>query len=192
MTGFITHAFNEVDFERLEQVGAERLCAEWILKNNGRVRLVDHTPPADSAPATEDANPSPFFADYNHLPPESTAIRVQKIDATRASVTGAGFAHLRNCRHIKSIVLHECSQLSDDGLRHLLHVRDSLHFLQISDCPGVRDAGLLELADLWRLRQLLCFRLAGVRDIAVVRSALVERLPQDCEIVMVQAKLTSG
>lgn len=192
LAGFITHAFNEVDYERLEQVGAERLCAEWILKNNGRVRLVDRTPSAVPAPPTEDANPSAFFVDYNHLPPESVPIQVQKIDATRASVTAAGFAHLRNCRHIDSIVLHECAQLSGDGLRRLRHVRDSLRFLQISACPGIGDAALLQLGELDGLQQLLCFRMAGVRDMASVRRHLVESLPPNCEIVMEQDKQTSG
>lgn len=185
LVGFITHAFNELDPERLQLVGAERLCAEWILKNGGKVRLLQHLPPPLPHDATAASRATAnFFVDYNHLPPETVTIRVREIDATWSTVTAGGLVHLRDCAHIERIVLDECRKLHNDGMHHLLLVADTLRVLQISNCPGIVDSGLLQLAGLRRLRMLLCFQLPGVRDVAAVQRSLSEQLPPECELKM--------
>jgi ATP synthase, H+ transporting, mitochondrial F0 complex, subunit s len=52
--GWVNMMFNRVDRSRLQKVGAERLCTEWLLKNGAAVRFT--------------SNPSLIHADYNSLP----------------------------------------------------------------------------------------------------------------------------
>lgn len=166
--GLFRHTFNEVDRDRLRTVGPDRLCAEWMLKNGGAVRL--------------DTQPQ-FIVDYNALPDEDEyAVRVHQLDATGSSVTAQGFNHLRGCRHIDRIVLDDCPLLENSALAKLEFVANSLVELQVSNCPGIKDKGLLELAALGRLKKLCLFNLSGVKDIDAVEQELMGKLPR-CQLV---------
>lgn len=184
---YLTNTFNDMDYDRLRDVGSDRLCAEWILKNGGRVRLLDHKPPPpsenDPKPAADpQPEPSTFFVDYNDLPqPDTQPIRVKEIDASDSTITPIGCRHLRNCHHIDRIVLHNCRRLSD--VNRLRYVADSLRVLQISECP-IGDEALMALAQLRRLQLLVCSRLAAVRDMNAVREHLKRQLPSDCELML--------
>lgn len=261
---FIRTAFNVVDCERLSCVGPERLCAEWMLKNDGKVRLhglqppppqslnndgqpdspfclaqqpivgpaaavapkpspcaakkpspcvtsrpsgIDDCPPAAAAEKPSSAGPcaavvtgppkrSPvchkrpsaataaataFFVNYNHLPSERQPISIVELDATGSSVTGTGFAHLRGCRAIERIVLADCRYVTNDACQWLCYVRETLHTLQISNCPGIDDCGLMQLERLHRLKRLELADLTGVKDMQQCRLALARALP-DCDV----------
>lgn len=259
---FIRTAFNAVDCERLNCVGAERLCAEWMLKNDGRVRLQNHLPPpahaqhndgqvdppfclAQQKPASSTssqppacaAKPSPcaakrvvnptsglpecppsekqqacetkkpvetctpaeppkpppkpvcskppvvsvFFTNYNHLPSEKLPICILELDATGSSVTGTGFAHLRGCRSIERLVLVDCKYVTNDACQWLCMIKETLHTLQISNCPGINDCGLMHLERLKKLKRLELDALTGVKDMNKCREALALALP-DCDV----------
>lgn len=191
VAAFIIDAFNFVDYDRLQAVGPDRLCAEWIMKNGGRVRLHDRLPPPLPVESAVNQQRIPddirgtFFVDYNQLPDECEIIRIQEFVATSASITAVGFTHLRNCAHVERITLDNCRRLQDDALERLAtHVAASLRVLQISNCPRIRDGGLLELVRLRRLQALCCFRLQGVEDMDQVREVLRNALPKDCDILL--------
>lgn len=84
---FVYHAFNRLDGERLRRFGPDRTCAEWILRNGGRVSL-------SSAPGT-------LLADYNALPRVAAAVeasqpfRLHSIVAERIGLLAMGFEHLQ-------------------------------------------------------------------------------------------------
>lgn len=165
--GFFKSAFNDVDRDRLAAVGPDRLCAEWMLKNGGTVKL-------DIYPA--------FLVDYLELPPDHQPVRVEQLDASRASVIAKGFAHLRNCDYIRRLVLDDCSLMENGALEKLRLVAGSLAELQVSNCPGVQASGLAGLAELVNLRKLCLFNLANAGDLGVVEQELGAKLP-NCQIV---------
>lgn len=163
--GFIEHAFNAVDFDRLETVGPDRLCAEWILKNGGAVRI---TTASDT-----------LIRDYNDLPDESVEFYVTEVDATKSAITAIGFDHFQNCKHIESIKLDRCNHMSNEGLPRLIHVRQTLTTLQISRCYNVKDSGLRSIGNLVNLRRLIVYGLIAVKNVKAIEEELKHRLP-DC------------
>lgn len=160
--GYVAIAFNKVDPDRLKLVGPDRLCAEWVLKNGGAVKFIQ--------------GPSSFLRDYNSLPPESTRVQIKEIDGTDSSVMKLGFDHLKSCRHIDRVVLHNCKHLEEDGLTGLPHIKDTLTHLQVSSCHNLNGNGLMALKELTKLQTLLMFDLIGVKDLNKVVSELKKHL----------------
>lgn len=148
------------------------MCAEWILKNGGAVRFTD--------------NPTILHKNYNTLPPENNKIKISEIDATTATIMSIGFEHLKNCQHIKKIILDNCKYLEDEAVSKLSYVDKSLDELQINRCRNISQAGLLELvSSVPHLKRLQVGRdMPLLKDIeSSVIPELKKHLPQ-CEITI--------
>lgn len=163
--GILRIAFNKVDEHRLKVVGPDRLCAEWILKNGGMVRFTGRTQ----------------ITDYNALPSSDQRVFIQEVDATGASIMAIGFDHFKNCTKIEKIILHKCKHMENEALEKLTHVKDSLQFLQISECYNVVDSGLLSLTPLANLRKLILCDLPYVKDMSSIERELRSKLV-NCEM----------
>lgn len=161
--GFIEHAFNAVDFDRLETVGPDRLCAEWILKNGGAVRI---TTASDT-----------LINDYNDLPDESVKFYVTEVDATKSAITAIGFDHFQNCKHIERIKLDRCNHMTNEALQRLIYLRKTLTHLQVSRCYNVKDSGLRSIGRLVQLRQLIIYGLIAVKNVKSIETQLKIVLP---------------
>ena len=72
-----------VDGRRLHLYGADRVCAEWVLRNGGGVRWV----------GSKERLP---LMDYNLLPDETESLdyTLEEIDLTGSDVMNMGFKHL--------------------------------------------------------------------------------------------------
>lgn len=71
--------FNKPDPKRIKLVGPDRACAEWVLRNGGKVVWAD----------------GKKLADYNSLPPEDQEVpKLIEIDGTDSSISHYGFPHL--------------------------------------------------------------------------------------------------
>ncbi|XP_017469609.1 PREDICTED: ATP synthase subunit s, mitochondrial [Rhagoletis zephyria] len=165
--GYVAIAFNKVDNDRLNKVGPDRLCAEWLLKNGGGVGLV--------------GMPNRVVKDYNSLPPESVKFNVQVVDASNSSVMKMGLDHFAGCRHIDTVVLHNCKHLEDGGLEGLVHLKETLKKLQVSACYNLRDSCLDVITQLPVLEQVRLFDLIYVKDLQGVATKLRKALP-NCKI----------
>lgn len=161
-------AFNSVDKDRLAEVGPDRLCAEWLLKNGGTVTFVGRRP----------------VDDYNSLGP-TTAVdaqpHIEMVDATDASIMAIGFQHLRGCREVRSIRLRRCKHMENEALSELHLVSESLRELELEDCFNVTDEGLVSLGALTGLKRLNVRGVPYVQDVDKVRTELQALLPE-CEI----------
>ncbi|XP_050299287.1 ATP synthase subunit s, mitochondrial [Anthonomus grandis grandis] len=146
---WINKQFNALDEDRKKLVGPDRVCAEWILRNGGKVKFVD---------AFESET------DYNNLPKEEVQVKLQEIDATGSSIMANGFEHLKGCNHISKIILDQCSYLENEALEGLSYVKDSLLFLQVSRCGNITEQGLVHLLKLVKLRTLIIFGLPYLKD----------------------------
>lgn len=79
-----------VDHKRIEEVGPDRACAEWLLKNGAAVKWKE-----DGA----------YLADYNALPDlEQPRKHIQAVDATNSAISHIGFPHF--------------SESTDEGFSH--------------------------------------------------------------------------
>lgn len=125
--------FNQVDHTRINAVGPDRVCTEWILRNGGSVKWVGM---------------EQMVTNYNTLPPENMKFFVEKIDATGSSISHYGFLHLKFCKHINEIKLNECSYIENEALKQLSLIKDTLLHLHVSYCGNITEEGLLYLKNL--------------------------------------------
>jgi H+-transporting ATP synthase F0 complex subunit s len=169
--GMLNMVANKPDKERIKEVGAERACAEWLLRCGAHIRW--------------DGSAS-WQTDYNALPPATKASvskggrRIVEINADDASVMDVGFPHFDGITALKKIRFHLCAYLRDEAISRLVIVKDSLEHLEISSCD-VSDSGLLSLASLQNLKTLLLYDLPEVRNKTETFATLKAALP-NCEI----------
>lgn len=155
-----------MDEDRRKIVGPDRSCAEWILRNGGKVKW---------------ANSLEFEADYNHLPNEEVLLKLQEIDATGSTIMCNGFEHLKDCKHLNKFILDKCSYLENHALKELHYVRDNLMFLQVSRCGNITETGLLHLVGLQKLKTLIIFGLPYVKERIKILDTLRNDMKQ-CEV----------
>ncbi|KAF2900692.1 hypothetical protein ILUMI_05495 [Ignelater luminosus] len=141
--------FNSVDEERRKVYGADRTCAEWLLRNGASVKWTS---------AKE------FLADYNELPPENIKLYIKEVDATDSSISHYGFPHFAGCKHIDKIILHKCGYLENEALPQLKPLKNTLKYLQISSCGNITEPGLNSLTELNNLEKLIIADLPYVKD----------------------------
>ncbi|XP_022913848.1 ATP synthase subunit s, mitochondrial [Onthophagus taurus] len=146
---WVNLTFNRVDQERLSKFGPDRVCAEWILRNGGKVKFV----------GVKD-----YLFDYNLLPPEGTTLQIKEVDASSSSIMDVGFDHFVGCKQISKIVLHDCNYLKDGCLKLLKPLNPTLRILQVSKCANITDKGLLHLSELTNLSNLVLFDLQYVKN----------------------------
>lgn len=168
---FVYNAFNSVDKERLAEVGPDRICAEWILRNGGSISLN----------ANHYQKSPPIIASYNALPHEYTRFHVNGIFANDIAIMNIGFEHLLGCEKIQKIILNGCQYLEDDALAKLLYVKDSLEFLQITSCHNIENTGLLTLKCLSKLKTLIVSDVPNVQNVNEVEKRLQSYLP-NCQL----------
>lgn len=71
--------FNKPDPERIKNVGPDRACAEWVLRNGGKVVWSDGRK----------------LDDYNLLPSDEQSVpKIVEIDGSESSISHYGFPHL--------------------------------------------------------------------------------------------------
>jgi len=163
---WINLQFNALDEDRKKVVGPDRTCAEWILRNGGKVKWV---------------NADKYEDDYNHLPKDEVSVQLQEIDASNSSIMTNGFEHLKGCKYISKIILHECAYLENNALNELIYVKDSLLFLQVSRCGNITETGLLHLVKLKKLRTLVIFGLPYINEKVKILDTLRNDMKQ-CRI----------
>ncbi|CAG7822668.1 unnamed protein product [Allacma fusca] len=149
--GLLNVVFNRYDKSRVREVGGDRACAEWLLRNGAAIKY---------------ENSTEWLKDYNVLPPINVRPKIVEVDASDSSIShaGGGFKHFEHTKHIRRLKLHRCNYMFDDALYHLPVLSFSLKDLQISGCPNVSDDGILALSNMLDLEKLTMFDLIGVKD----------------------------
>lgn len=165
---YVAKAFNMVDPHRLQEVGPDRMCAEWILKNGGAIRIVE--------------NADVVINQYNALPPENFKFRVKEVDASGASIMKVGLEHFKGCAYIDTVILHKCLHLEEDGLEGIVHLQNTLLFMEISVCHNITAKGLMVIGKLKNLKHLAISDMKGVDDLLSTKIKLQAMLPQ-CNVI---------
>ncbi|XP_014361994.1 ATP synthase subunit s, mitochondrial [Papilio machaon] len=163
---YVNMMFNKPDTNRIKTVGPDRACAEWVLRNGGKVTWADGKKQTD----------------YNLLPPEELkSQKLLEIDGSDSSISHYGFSHLDGCTMLKKIILHNNKYIDDRALKGLEYGKDVLSHVQVSKCVNVTDLGLKEMIVLKNLKTLVLFDLASVENLAECKQYLGSGLPK-CEI----------
>lgn len=93
--GWLNNIFNRVDQSRIDTVGPDRACAEWLLRCGASVKWV---------------NSSKFIKDYNSLPVGGgRGIKIEEVDATDSAIMEVGFPHFSGLTHFRKLTLNNCS-----------------------------------------------------------------------------------
>ena len=80
MLSHSNESFARYDPKRVQEIGPDRACAEWLLRCGGSVRF---------------KNWKSITADYNAIPTGSPGqYKVEEIRAVKACITADGLAHL--------------------------------------------------------------------------------------------------
>ncbi|XP_041980126.1 ATP synthase subunit s, mitochondrial [Aricia agestis] len=164
---YVNMMFNKPDPERIRLVGPDRACAEWVLRNGGKVVWAD----------------GKTLSDYNALPSDSNAVpKIAEIDGTDSGISHYGFAHLSGCTKLRKIILHKNKYIDDRAMKGLSHGKDSLSQVQVSECQNVTDLGVKEIKELKNLETLVIFGLSGVNNFEECKKYLQNLLPK-CKIL---------
>lgn len=166
---WVCTVFNKVSRERIEEVGPDRACAEWLLRNGAMVQWVGK---------------SDFVTDYNALPlrgAEKGRYLIKAVDATDSSIMAIGFPHFKGCHHIDKIIMKNCKYIEDEALHMLSVLEASLKTLEISSCFNLTSEGVSSLTALRNLKRLKLEALPEVKNKIEVTGILKSALP-NCNI----------
>ncbi|XP_059485123.1 ATP synthase subunit s, mitochondrial [Neocloeon triangulifer] len=163
--GWLNSVFNRFDPSRVKDVGPDRACAEWLLRCGAGLKW---------------KNSKSYLTDYNSLP--STYVqKIAEINATDSAVMDCGFPHLNGLTEVEKIVFHKCGYLTDDALKYLPILKNSLRHLQISSCGNITAQGLQPVKELSKLQSILLYDLPEIKSKESVIQDLQSALPQ-CDV----------
>ncbi|XP_039754911.1 ATP synthase subunit s, mitochondrial [Pararge aegeria] len=170
---YVNMMFNKPDPERIKSLGPDRACAEWVLRNGGKVVWAN----------------GKKLDDYNLLPPETQSVpKIVVIDGTDSSISHYGFSHLSGCTKLEKIILHNNKYIDDRAMKGLSYGLATLSYVQVSECVNVGDQGLKEIKALNSLQTLILFNLSGVTDLEECKQYLQSQLP-NCKILGQEDKM---
>jgi len=138
--GWLNAVANKVDPDRIEEVGADRAAAEWLLRCGAGVRWKDSTR---------------FERDYNSL----SKGKIEEIDGTNSTIMSIGFPYLKGLKDLNKITIKTNPYLDDEALAQLSFVGHILLDLEIVSCANVTDKGVKSLAQLENIKHLKLFDL---------------------------------
>ncbi|XP_026318725.1 ATP synthase subunit s, mitochondrial [Hyposmocoma kahamanoa] len=163
---YVNMMFNKPDPARILLVGPDRACAEWVLRNGGKVVWTD----------------GKRLEDYNNLPAEDVPVpKLKEIDGSDSSISHYGFAHLAGCTKLEKIILHNGNYIDDRALKGLSYGKDTLTYVQVTKCVDVHDSGIKELQALRKLQTLILYDLINVENLEACKQYLKSQLP-NCDI----------
>ncbi|CAF1018568.1 unnamed protein product, partial [Didymodactylos carnosus] len=151
------------DRKRVKEVGPNRACAEWLLKNGASVRY---------------KNWGSLTSDYNQIPSGAPdQYKIEEIRAIKASVMAQGFDYLEGLGDVKKIHLEKCELVDDTTLAKFSFVKNTLEHVVLIGNDRITANGLSCLAALKNLKQIDLARLTGVKNEESATKLLKNELP---------------
>ncbi|GMR58995.1 hypothetical protein PMAYCL1PPCAC_29190, partial [Pristionchus mayeri] len=174
---WIIDKFNDLDVERIREIGADRACAEWILRCGGTVKFDDG---------------KPEISDYNQLAQQTAQksgtlnekkIFLNQVHAVKACVTARGCRHFEGLSRLNDVVFIGCKNLEDDGINVMVqNVGSSLRTVEVANCRLLTQDGLRHLGKCGSLSSVILYDLPRVKNWDKLLEDLKSNLPMDCHI----------
>lgn len=163
---FMNYVFNMVSDKRRKEVGPDRACAEWLMRNGAYIRWIGHPD---------------FVYHYNLLPLDKKiegTFYIEEVKADKnASITYFGFRHFDGCKHLSKLTFDNVKTIDDRAIRRLNYLQDTLKYLYIGDCKKVTAKSIPYLTELKNLK-LLHLKNLNIKEY----TELEDKLPPDCKI----------
>lgn len=159
----LTNSWNQVDSQRIDDVGPDYAAAEWVLRCAGSVRF---------------ARSPRWLSDYNALAGLTGPAQLIGIDTTGSCVNDLGFGHIRGLKHLQTIKLNKNHLITNRTIEQLEPAKGSLRSVQVTTCGNITDDGLMALAKLTSLTDILVAGLPEVSNMDKCVSALKRSLPK--------------
>ncbi|CAF3334062.1 unnamed protein product [Rotaria socialis] len=152
------------DRKRVQEIGPDRACAEWLVRCGGSVRF---------------KNWGTFSSHFNTIPAgASNQFKIEEIRAINASITSEGFAYLDGLSDLKKIHLEKCDQICDSSIARCNKVKDSLESIELIDLAQISENGLAYLAGLKNLKHIVLARLSSIKHRDAILKLLTNELPR--------------
>ncbi|KAI6237100.1 ATP synthase subunit s, mitochondrial [Aphelenchoides besseyi] len=173
---WLIDGFNFYDKQRVLEVGADRVAAEWVVRCGGVVKFDRF---------------KTRFDDYNTLirataeldpAKPSDACHLVEIDASNSCVSGFGCRHFTGLNHLSRVLFINCKNLQDFGLEEMgKQVGSRLPHLELEKCPRISEYGLKHLETFSGLKTLKLKNLPNVYKPQRSIDSLKKALP-NCEV----------
>lgn len=148
---------------RIEEAGADRAAAEWLLRNGVSVKWRGR---------------DYYVNDYNELAGGKEK-KIQEIIGIDCSISHVGFPHLKDLEYVEKFVMKRNPYLKDKALQMLGEIepiRRTLIHLEIVSCGNITDVGIKSLVNVPNLENLVLADLPYVKNkeecIQVLKSGL--------------------
>ncbi|XP_011505280.1 PREDICTED: ATP synthase subunit s, mitochondrial [Ceratosolen solmsi marchali] len=155
-----------IDKDRINKVGPDQACAEWLLRNGAFIKW---------------CGSKKYLKDYNLIPQEMSHLQLQSVDATDSAIHHVGFLYFSGCKHIEQIKLIQCPYVENEALSLLSCIKDSLKDIEVMKCKRITDEGLLHLKNLIYLENLKLGDMPSIKNKSNVLTELSAALP-NCKI----------
>ncbi|CAF1216748.1 unnamed protein product [Adineta ricciae] len=160
---WLNAVWNRYDQKRVQEIGPDRACAEWLLRCGGAVRF---------------KNRQAITTDYNAIPSGGPGQqKVEEIRAVKACITSDGFAYLKGLTDLRKVHLEKCDQIGDGTITRLKQSKDTLESVALIDLPQLTENGVGNLTELKNLKQIDLARLPGVKNRDGIVRLLTNELP---------------
>ncbi|KAH0551346.1 ATP synthase subunit s, mitochondrial [Cotesia glomerata] len=175
--GWLIPVFNNVSKKKIQELGPNVACAEWLIRNGAAVKW-------KKISSNESRIDDKYLNNYDNLPKASGGMEyvIYGVDATDSGISHEGFPHFDGCKYIAEMKLVNCLYVGNQALNYLNLLKNSLEYLQIENCGLITDDGLHYLTELINLKTLKLRNLPTIKDKNLIQDKLCNEL-KDCKII---------
>lgn len=149
--GWLNKVHNHYSEVRIQEVGADRAAAEWLLRNGACVKWRGR---------------DYYVNDYNELA-GGREKKIQEIIGIESSISHVGFPYLKNLEYVEKFVVKRNPWFENQALillGQLEPIRNTLVHLEIVSCGNITDAGIKSLVNVPNLETLILADLPYVKN----------------------------
>ncbi|KAL8619789.1 hypothetical protein ACOMHN_025875 [Nucella lapillus] len=154
--------------ERHRVLGPDLATAHFVVGRGGRVKVSGR-----EAWVQRDKQGNAYMPN-NYVP----GLHLEAIDCTGVQMSYVAFDNMVDLEQLQYLKFSRCSNFDDWCLARLYQFKDTLEFLDLSDCWDVTENGLACLHMLRNLKGLKLTGLPKVKDMGLLVLLLEEALPQ--------------
>eukprot|EP00127_Corallochytrium_limacisporum_P001870 Clim_evm25s88 gene=Clim_evmTU25s88 len=124
---WIEYIFNRVDYARIKEVGPDRACLEYILRQEGRFKVRGH----------------PNWIDHERDVPVGK-VTLTDVDMSGRNCTSNGVRYFHGCDELANISFRRCPYFDDAAVKNISDVY-ALRTLDMGECPLITKVCLEHL-----------------------------------------------
>lgn len=148
---WLNNVHNHYSLVRIEEAGADRAAAEWLLRNGVAVKWRGR---------------DYYVTNYNELA-GGREKKIQEIIGEDCCISHVGFPYLKNLEYVEKFVMKRNPYLYDKALIMLGEtepIRRTLIHLEIVSCGNITDVGIKSLVNIPNLENLVLADLPYVEN----------------------------